>query len=86
MGYDIVRQFWDTLVMTQTHWVQSDYYDIHRPFGTMDDVHHLIAELKRRGMKLVMDLIVNHTSNQVRNSTLAALQSIKPVDDKGYAA
>jgi len=42
----------------------SDYYDIHRPFGTMDDVQHLIAELKRRGMKLVMDLVVNHTSNQ----------------------
>jgi oligo-1,6-glucosidase len=32
----------------------------------MDDVHHLINELKVRDMKLVMDLVVNHTSNQVR--------------------
>jgi maltooligosyltrehalose synthase len=71
---------------TQTHWVQSDYYDIHPPFGTMDDVHHLIAELKRRGMKLVMDFVVNHTSTEVRNSTLTAWQSIKPVDDEGYMA
>jgi oligo-1,6-glucosidase len=42
----------------------SNYRDIHHPYGTMDDVHHLINELKVRDMKLVMDLVVNHTSNQ----------------------
>jgi glycosidase len=48
---------------------QSDYYDIHPPFGTMTDVDRLINELKRRDMKLVMDLVVNHTSTEVRTST-----------------
>ncbi|KAM7212541.1 alpha amylase [Rhypophila decipiens] len=42
----------------------SDYYDIHPPYGTMADVRHLIAELKQRGMKLVMDLVINHTSTE----------------------
>jgi pullulanase/glycogen debranching enzyme len=32
----------------------------------MQDVHHLIDELKVRDMKLIMDLVVNHTSNEVR--------------------
>lgn len=47
-------------------WSQSNYRDIHRPYGTMQDVHHLIDELKARDMKLIMDLVVNHTSTQVR--------------------
>ncbi|KAH7207918.1 glycoside hydrolase superfamily [Fusarium redolens] len=42
----------------------SNYRDIHRPYGTMQDVHHLIDELKVRDMKLIMDLVVNHTSNE----------------------
>ncbi|KAK4442114.1 putative maltase MLT1 [Podospora aff. communis PSN243] len=42
----------------------SDYYDIHPPFGTIDSVNRFIAELEHRGMKLVMDLVVNHTSTQ----------------------
>lgn len=44
---------------------QSDYRDIHPPYGTMDDVDNLIQELKNRDMKLVMDLVVNHTSHEV---------------------
>jgi len=42
----------------------SDYYNVHPPFGTMDSVKRLIAELDQRGMKLVMDLVVNHTSTE----------------------
>ncbi|KAI6756064.1 hypothetical protein HG530_011800 [Fusarium avenaceum] len=42
----------------------SNYHDIHRPYGTMYDVDLLIRELKQRGMKLIMDLVVNHTSDQ----------------------
>jgi hypothetical protein len=49
-------------------WFQSDYYAIHRPYGTLDDVHRLISELRLRNMKLIMDLVVNHTSDQVRRS------------------
>lgn len=43
----------------------SDYKKIHEPYGTLDDVDDLIAGLHSRGMKYVMDLVVNHTSDQV---------------------
>ncbi|KAE8547955.1 hypothetical protein EYB25_009748 [Talaromyces marneffei] len=42
----------------------SDYYDIHPPYGTMEDVNMLAEGLHKRGMKLLMDLVVNHTSDQ----------------------
>ncbi|KAL2814022.1 glycoside hydrolase superfamily [Aspergillus granulosus] len=42
----------------------SDYYAIHPPYGTMEDVDKLIQGLHARGMKYVMDLVVNHTSDQ----------------------
>jgi glycosidase len=43
----------------------ADYKDIDSRYGTLADVDELIAELKKRDMKLMMDLVVNHTSNQV---------------------
>ena len=43
----------------------ADYYDIHEPYGTMKDVEDLISALHARGLKLIMDLVVNHTSNEV---------------------
>lgn len=43
----------------------SDYVDIHPPYGTAADVDELTEALHQRGMKLVMDLVVNHTSDQV---------------------
>ncbi|KAK0719936.1 glycoside hydrolase superfamily [Lasiosphaeris hirsuta] len=42
----------------------SNYRDIYPPYGTLDDVDRLIQELRKRDMKLVMDLVVNHTSEQ----------------------
>jgi glycosidase len=42
----------------------SDYYSIHEPYGTVDDVDALAEGLHARGMKLVLDLVVNHTSDQ----------------------
>jgi alpha-glucosidase len=42
----------------------SDYTDIHPLFGTLEDFDRLIAEVKRRGMKLIMDFVPNHTSDQ----------------------
>lgn len=42
----------------------SDYRSIHAPYGTLEDVDHLIAELRDRDMKLWMDLVVNHTSDE----------------------
>ncbi|MET3682847.1 oligo-1,6-glucosidase [Alkalibacillus flavidus] len=41
-----------------------DYYQIHSDFGTMADFDQLLEEVHRRGMKLVMDLVVNHTSDE----------------------
>lgn len=43
----------------------ADYKDIDPRYGTIADVDNLIAELKQRGMKLMMDLVVNHTSDEV---------------------
>lgn len=42
----------------------SDYKTIDAQYGSLADVDTLIAELKKRSMKLVMDLVVNHTSDQ----------------------
>jgi oligo-1,6-glucosidase len=42
----------------------SDYQAIDPLFGTLDDLDELISDLHARGMRLVMDLVVNHTSDE----------------------
>ncbi|MCP3741339.1 glycoside hydrolase family 13 protein [Rossellomorea sp. BNER] len=42
----------------------SDYQDIMEDFGTMEDFNHLLAEVHNRGMKLIIDLVLNHTSDE----------------------
>lgn len=42
----------------------SDYEAIMTEFGTMDDFDKMLAEAHRRGIKIVMDLVVNHTSDE----------------------
>lgn len=42
----------------------SDYQDINPDFGTMADVDQLIQEAKKRDIKVIMDLVVNHTSDE----------------------
>jgi oligo-1,6-glucosidase len=42
----------------------SDYHAIMDEFGTMQDWEELLAGLHQRGIKLLMDLVVNHTSNE----------------------
>ena len=42
----------------------SDYYDIMDEFGTLDDMKKLITEAHSRGIKIIMDLVPNHTSAQ----------------------
>ena len=42
----------------------SDYYNIDPRFGTMDDMDELIAKARERGISIVMDLVVNHCSDE----------------------
>lgn len=42
----------------------SDYYAIDPRFGTMEDMDRLIAEAKKRNMYILMDLVVNHCSDE----------------------
>ena len=56
----------------------SDYTDVDPLFGTLADVDELIAALHERGMKLVMDLVVNHTSDEHP----WFIESLDPASDK----
>lgn len=42
----------------------SNYQAIHPEFGTMEDFDTLLAQAHKRGLKIIMDLVVNHTSDQ----------------------
>ncbi len=42
----------------------SDYLDINPEYGTLADMDTLIAEAKKRGIRIIMDLVVNHTSDE----------------------
>ncbi|PZU07843.1 MAG: glucohydrolase [Sphingomonas sp.] len=44
----------------------SDYRAVMPQFGTMDDFDRMLAEIKRRGMRLILDLVVNHSSDEHR--------------------
>ena len=41
-----------------------DYHKIMEEFGTMDDFDELLDEVHKRGMRLIMDLVINHTSDE----------------------
>lgn len=44
----------------------SDYKDINPEYGTLEDMDRLILEAKRRGIRILMDLVINHTSTAHR--------------------
>ena len=56
----------------------SDYQDVDPMFGMLRDLERLIAGLHERGIKIVMDLVVNHTSDEHR----WFIESRDPASDK----
>ena len=48
----------------------ADYKAIDPIYGSIEDVDDLVMGLKKRGMKLMMDLVVNHTSDEVKNDNV----------------
>ncbi|MGB2078783.1 MAG: alpha-glucosidase, partial [Vibrio sp.] len=42
----------------------SDYQAIHPDFGTLEDVDRLIEQAHQRGIRIIMDLVINHTSDE----------------------
>ena len=42
----------------------SDYYSVDPKFGSLTDMERLFAEAAKRGIKVIMDLVVNHTSDE----------------------
>ncbi|MCX7658781.1 MAG: alpha-amylase family glycosyl hydrolase, partial [Oscillospiraceae bacterium] len=79
-----------------------DYYSIDKQYGTMDDFKRLIEECNKRGIKVIIDLVLNHTSSQSEwfKSAVSALekgqdskyigwynfQKNKPASDTWYKA
>lgn len=44
----------------------SDYYNVMEEFGNMQDFDRLLADIKAKGMRLILDLVVNHSSDEHR--------------------
>ncbi len=42
----------------------ANYYDIHPSYGTLDDFKTLVDEAHKRGLRIIMDLVLNHTSDE----------------------
>ncbi|SHN34017.1 alpha,alpha-phosphotrehalase [Gracilibacillus kekensis] len=59
----------------------SDYFDIEPAYGTMNDFQQLLDETHKRGMKLIMDIVINHTSTEHEWFKQAAASKDNPYRD-----
>ena len=59
----------------------SDYQDIDPMFGCLDDMEALIAEAKKYGIRIIMDLVLNHSSDEHRWFTEAKKSKDNPYHD-----
>jgi glycosidase len=58
----------------------TDYYDVNKDYGTMADFKRLVAEAHRRGMRVIIDLVLNHSSSR-HPRFLAAADDTSPKRD-----
>lgn len=58
------RAWWKECVVDDNGYDISDYKAVMDVFGAIEDFDRLLAEIHQKGMKLVMDLVVNHTSDE----------------------
>ncbi|MEC2071524.1 alpha-glucosidase [Alkalihalophilus marmarensis] len=58
-----------------------DYYGIMKEFGTMDDWELMLSEVHKRGMKLIMDLVINHSSDECEWFVKSASSKTSPYRD-----
>jgi hypothetical protein len=61
----------------------TSYHEISRRFGSNDDLRELVAAMHARGMRIVLDFVANHTSNE-HPAFLAARQGAAPEVDAWY--
>ncbi|HEY4600986.1 MAG TPA: alpha,alpha-phosphotrehalase [Cerasibacillus sp.] len=59
----------------------SNYYAIDKRYGTMEDFERLLTEVHKRDMRLIMDLVVNHTSTEHEWFKQAASSKENPFRD-----
>lgn len=62
----------------------SDYYKIMSDFGNMDDFNEMLEGIHQRGMKLLMDLVVNHSSDEHKWFTESRKSKDNPYRDYYY--
>ena len=59
----------------------SDYYSIHHEYGKMEDFDQLLKEAHQKGLKIIMDIVVNHTSTEHEWFKQAASSKDNPYHD-----
>ncbi|WP_117168213.1 alpha,alpha-phosphotrehalase [Paraliobacillus sediminis] len=59
----------------------SDYYTVYKEYGTMHDFDQLLEEAHKRDMKIIMDIVVNHTSTEHQWFKQAASSKTNPYRD-----